>query len=44
LLGIGKLSYSQIHGVAQVLSVDDGEVNQLVIEEILTAAGYVVVR
>jgi CheY-like chemotaxis protein len=41
MAGINKLSYSQIHGSVQILSVDDEEINQIVVEEILTSSGYV---
>jgi hypothetical protein len=39
--GLNKLSYSQVHGIVQILSVDDEDVNQIVVEEILTSSGYV---
>jgi len=39
-----KPSYSSVHGIVQVLSVDDEEVNQIVLEEILSSAGYLFVR
>uniref|UniRef100_A0A7S3VS63 histidine kinase n=1 Tax=Dunaliella tertiolecta TaxID=3047 RepID=A0A7S3VS63_DUNTE len=39
-LSMEKLAYSNMYGSAQILSVDDEEVNQIVLEEILTCAGY----
>lgn len=39
-----KPSYSEINGVVQVLSVDDEEVNQMVMQEILESVGYKYVK
>lgn len=39
-LGIEKLAFSNMYGTVQILSVDDEEVNQIVLEEILTSTGY----
>ncbi len=43
-LSMDKLAHSQLHGTVQILSVDDEEVNQIVLEEILTCAGYLYAR
>ncbi len=39
-LTLDKLAYSDMYGTIQILSVDDEEVNQIVLEEILTSSGY----
>ncbi|GIL60119.1 hypothetical protein Vafri_14766 [Volvox africanus] len=39
-LTLDKLPYSNMYGIVQILSVDDEEVNQIVLEEILTSTGY----
>ena len=39
-----KLSHLDMFGTAQILSVDDEEVNQMVLEEILVSSGYVYAR
>ncbi|GLI70739.1 hypothetical protein VaNZ11_015764 [Volvox africanus] len=39
-LTLDKLPYSNMYGIMQILSVDDEEVNQIVLEEILTSTGY----
>ncbi|GLC35005.1 Hexokinase-3 [Pleodorina starrii] len=39
-LTLDKLAYSNMYGTVQILSVDDEEVNQIVLEEILTSSGY----
>ncbi|KXZ47741.1 hypothetical protein GPECTOR_33g623 [Gonium pectorale] len=43
-LTLDKLAYSDMYGTIQILSVDDEEVNQIVLEEILTSTGYGFVR
>uniref|UniRef100_A0A7S0WIH5 Guanylate cyclase n=1 Tax=Chlamydomonas leiostraca TaxID=1034604 RepID=A0A7S0WIH5_9CHLO len=39
-LSLEKLAHSSMYGSVQILSVDDEEVNQIVLEEILTSTGY----